>query len=56
MGVKPHGGCGALEDLTESVAEGAWNGGPERVRVPYAKSEYSHWSDSRVGRDTRNPG
>ena len=24
----------------ESVAERAWNGGPEGVRVPYAKREY----------------
>ena len=32
-------GCGALEDQIESVAERAWNGGPERVIVPYAKHE-----------------
>ncbi len=39
MGVKPDGGCGALRNPTESVAEGAWKGIPERVRVPYAKRE-----------------
>jgi hypothetical protein len=32
-------GCGALSNRVKSVAERAWNGGPQRVRVPYAKHE-----------------
>ena len=49
-------GCGAWRWEVERIAERAWNGGPEGVRVPYAKSEYIDWSGTRVGRGTRNPG
>jgi hypothetical protein len=32
-------GCGASGNGIERLAEGVWNGAPERVRVPYAKTE-----------------
>ena len=42
--------------LPESIAERAWNGGPEKVKVLYAKCEYGGRWSTQVGRDTRNPG
>ncbi len=38
-GLNPDGVVGPQCGPSERIAERAWNGGPERVRVPYAKSE-----------------
>ena len=38
-GLNPAGVVGLQRKGRESIAERAWNGGPERVRVPYAKCE-----------------
>ena len=56
MRLRAWGVVGLQRGLIETVAERAWNGGPEGVRVPYAKSEYDDWLGTRVGRVTRNPG
>ena len=39
VGLSPRGVAGLQHKGPESIAERAWNGGPERVRVPYAKCE-----------------
>ena len=38
-GLNSCGVAGLQHKGLESIAERAWNGGPERVRVPYAKCD-----------------
>ena len=39
VALNPRGVVGLQHNGCKSIAERAWNGGPETVRVPYAKCE-----------------